>query len=303
MDFKGRDFISISDFSRDEIEHVFKTADRMAKEDVSSLCRGKILATLFYEPSTRTMLSFVSSMYRLGGTTLGFSDPSCTSVKKGESIADTARTMENYADIIVMRHSIEGAAKTAADYVKIPVINAGDGAHQHPTQTVLDLYTILKEKGKISGLKVALCGDLKYGRTVHSLAHALALFGNDMVFVAPNQLAMPHYIKGDIEKNYGVQVSEIDDLSKALDCDVIYMTRIQKERFADPTEYERIRHTCLMTREAAEKTDALIMHPLPRVNEIEYSVDELPRAAYFRQMGYGVPVRMALLSLLLGATK
>lgn len=300
--FAGRDLISISDFSKDEIEHVFKTADTVFEKHKNA-CAGRILATLFYEPSTRTRLSFESAMLRLGGSILGFADPDSSSVKKGESIADTVRTVEKYADIIVVRHSVEGAAKTAADYASIPVINAGDGSHQHPTQTLLDLYTILKERGKLKGLRVALAGDLRYGRTTHSLAHGLALFGADLVFSAPERLSFPPHLKERLEREFGISIQECEKVSEALNSDVVYMTRIQKERFEDPAEYERVKHSATLTGELAQKTKALIMHPLPRIDEIDYAVDEKPNAAYFKQAAYGVPVRAALLGLLLGAFK
>jgi aspartate carbamoyltransferase catalytic subunit len=302
MDFKGRSFVAIDDFTKPEIEHVFETADSLSGKN-HDICKGKILATLFFEPSTRTRLSFESAMLRLGGSVLGFADPGTSSATKGESIADTIRTVESYADIIVMRHNIEGAAKTASEYSRIPIINAGDGAHQHPTQTVLDLYTILKEKGRLDGLKVALCGDLKYGRTTHSLAYGLSLFGASITCIAPEQLRFPPYLKELFEKKMGANIEERDNLSEALDSDVIYMTRIQKERFVDPLEYERVKHSCILTKELADKTDALIMHPLPRVDEIDYAIDVSDRALYFKQAAYGVPVRMALIALLLGAVK
>jgi aspartate carbamoyltransferase catalytic subunit len=280
------------------MEAVFKAADRLGGK-THDICRGKILATLFFEPSTRTRLSFESAMLRLGGSILGFADPATSSATKGESIADTIRTVETYSDIIVMRHFVEGAAKTAADFAKVPIINAGDGAHQHPTQTLLDLYTINKEKGKLGGLKVALCGDLRYGRTVHSLAQALTLFGADMVLVSPQQLKFPEHHRRELEEQ-GAKISESNELEDALGADVIYMTRIQRERFAEPTEYERVKHSCILTKELADRTKALIMHPLPRVDEIDYRIDAAKNAAYFRQAGYGVSVRMALIALLLG---
>lgn len=299
--FKGRDVISINDFSKEEIEYVFKVADGIHAK--KGCCSGKILASLFFEPSTRTRLSFESAMLRLGGSVVGFADPQTSSAKKGESIADTVRTVENYADILIIRHSVEGAAKIAAEYATVPVINAGDGSHQHPTQTLLDLYTIQKEMGKIKGVKVALCGDLKYGRTVHSLAYGLSLFGAEVVCVAPSQLAFPKYLQKDLEEEFGTKIYEKEQLSEALDTDVLYMTRIQKERFVDQTEYERVKHSCVLTKELAERFNGIVMHPLPRVNEIDYAVDSSEKAAYFKQVGYSIPVRMALIALLLGAVE
>jgi aspartate carbamoyltransferase catalytic subunit len=253
------------------------------------------MATLFYEPSTRTRLSFESAMLRLGGSVVGFAGAETSSVKKGESVADTVRTVEKYADIIVMRHPVEGTAKAASNYVNIPVINAGDGGHEHPTQTLLDLYTMKKELGKIDGLKIALCGDLKYGRTVHSLASALQHYDVELRFVSPEQLRFPN----DLKTKLSGKTTDFTKLSDVLDSDVIYMTRIQKERFGDETEYEKVKRSCVLTKELAEKTNAVIMHPLPRVDEIEYGVDCLGNAVYFKQAGYGIPVRMALIESLL----
>jgi len=288
--------ISISEFSRKDFETIFKHAEKFESlEKPLEEYRGKILATLFFEPSTRTRLSFESAMNRLGGDIIGFADADVSSAKKGESIADTARTVENYADIIVIRHPIEGAAKTAADHTEIPVINAGDGGHEHPTQTLLDLYTIKKEKGKIDELEIALCGDLKYGRTVHSLSTALNNYDVDLKFISPEELKFPDKLKPKIDN----QFQEHKKLEQALESDVIYMTRIQEERFKDPKEYERVKSSMILTEEMAERTQGIIMHPLPRVDEIEYPVDEMKNSVYFKQAGNGVPVRMALIDLLL----
>ncbi|NYZ80171.1 aspartate carbamoyltransferase, partial [Candidatus Micrarchaeota archaeon] len=236
--------ISISDFSREDFDYIFKKADGMKP---CRSCAGKIMATLFYEPSTRTRLSFESAMLRLGGSTIGFAGAETSSVKKGESVADTVRTVEKYADIIVMRHPIEGTAKAASNYVSVPIINAGDGGHEHPTQTLLDLYTIKKELGKIDGLKIALCGDLKYGRTVHSLASALQHYDVELRFVSPEQLRFP----SDLRTKLNGKLSDYVNLSEVLDSDVIYMTRIQKERFGDETEYEKLRRSCILTKDLA----------------------------------------------------
>ena len=306
MNLKGKDLVSIRDLSKEEIFYILKKADEMipyAKgEKKTNILKGKILATLFFEPSTRTKLSFETAMYRLGGDVIGFSEPSMTSIKKGETLADTVRMVDSYSDTIVIRHSLEGAARLAAEFAEAPVINAGDGAGRHPTQCLLDLFTILKEKGRIEGLKIALVGDLKYGRTVHSLAHALALFGAELIFVSPETLKMPKEIVRDCQ-DLGAEPKSLTNLEKAIkDVDVIYVTRIQKERFPDPTEYNRVvgSYKIDMSLLKHAKEDAIVMHPLPRVNEIDPEVDGTKHALYFKQAFYGVPVRMALLSSLLG---
>jgi len=306
MNLKGKDLVSIRDLSKEEIFYILKKADEMipyAKgEKKTNILKGKILATLFFEPSTRTKLSFETAMYRLGGDVIGFSEPSMTSIKKGETLADTVRMVDSYSDIIVIRHSLEGAARLAAEFAEAPVINAGDGAGRHPTQCLLDLFTIMKEKGRIEGLKIALVGDLKYGRTVHSLAHALALFGAELIFVSPETLKMPKEIVRDCQ-DLGAEPKSLTNLEKAIkDVDVIYVTRIQKERFPDPTEYNRVvgSYKIDMSLLKHAKEDAIVMHPLPRVNEIDPEVDGTKHALYFKQAFYGVPVRMALLSSLLG---
>lgn len=299
------DCIRIEDFPKGEIEAIFHLADKLYpfSKAGTDIAKNRILATLFYEPSTRTRLSFETAMIKLGGSVISVEDAKATSsFAKGETIADTVRTVENYCDIIVMRHSLEGAARIAAEFASVPVINAGDGAHQHPTQALLDLYTIRREKGKIGGLKVALCGDLKYGRTVHSLAYLLAMFGAEITLVAPTQLRYPQEIREKQERDFGVKFTEKYNIADALDSDVIYMTRVQKERFPDPLEYEHVRGSCLLTKELMQnaKKGCIVMHPLPRVDEIDHEIDREPGAVYFRQAGYGVPVRMALISHLLG---
>ena len=308
MGFAGSDFISINDFSKADLEHVFKVADRMLPlaRKGSSICKNKVLATLFYEPSTRTRLSFQTAMLRLGGRRIGFSSGAESSSMKGETIADTVRTIEQYSDIIVIRHPSEGAARVAADYASIPVINAGDGSHQHPTQTVLDLYTILKEKGKIKGLNVGLYGDLKYGRTVHSLLGTLGLFGANVFCVSPQGLEMPvHFVKEFKEKHGGdlVETSSLDTVLPQLD--VLYATRIQKERFPDEKEFLKVKGTYSLDSFALSraKDDLVLLHPLPRVDEISYELDADPRSRFFKQVFYGVPTRMALIALLLGKVK
>ena len=305
--WKGRDILSIRDLSRADIEAVLKAAKDQVPiaegKKVSRALEGKILATLFFEPSTRTRLSFESAMHRLGGRAIGFGTPEGTSVQKGETLADTVRMVESYSDAIVLRHPHEGAARLAAEFSSKPVVNAGDGAGQHPTQTLLDLYTIWSEKGAIEGQSVALVGDLKYGRTVHSLAYALAEFGASLTLVSPPGLEMPREIV-DRVKQTGTPIAtthRLEDVVKG--ADVLYVTRIQKERFPDPQEYEKVAGTyrvdLALLRDA--KKDLIVMHPLPRVTEIDPAVDATPHAKYFRQAFNGVPVRMALLEMVLGA--
>src|SRR3989344_858182 len=241
---KGRDIISLRELKKDEIEYLLSRADEfekiLRKDGHTDILKGKILATLFFEPSTRTRLSTTAAMQRLGGSVIGFTEPETTSTIKGENLSDTIKMIENYADVIAIRNTEEGSAKLAAQVARVPVINCGDGSHTHPTQTLLDLYTIQKEKGKLDGLKVALVGDLKYGRTVHSLAYALAMFGADMVFVSPDSLKMPHEITAELKEKFGVNVKEYNRIESVVkEIDVLYATRIQKERFPDPEEYEK----------------------------------------------------------------
>ncbi|MGD8238592.1 MAG: aspartate carbamoyltransferase [Armatimonadota bacterium] len=297
-----RDLISPDDLSPHELSALLDLAAEMERGGAGDLCAGKILATLFYEPSTRTRLSFESAMLRLGGRTLGFADPGTSSAKKGETIADTARMIQAYADIIVMRHYLEGAARAAADYALAPVINAGDGGHMHPTQTLTDLYTLKKAKGAFEGLVVGLCGDLKYGRTVHSLAPVLARLGAKVYCIAPAELAMPEECLREARAADAV-LGETADLDAVIgELDALYATRVQKERFASSEEYERVKGTYVVTAAllCGAKPDMVVLHPLPRVDEIAYEVDEDPRAAYFEQAANGVPVRMALIAALLG---
>ena len=306
MDWTGRDVISIRDFSKEDIEFVLSTAERLEKELKEKghleYAKGKILATLFFEPSTRTRLSFESAMHRLGGSVIGFAEASTSSVKKGESLRDTIKTVEQYSDVIVIRHPKEGAARLAAEVAEIPVINAGDGSNQHPTQTLLDLYTIKKEFGKIDGLKIGLLGDLKYGRTVHSLAEALAFYDVELYLISPEMLRMPKHIVEEL-KEKGVKVYETSDLEAVIgELDVLYVTRIQRERFPDEQEYLKVKGSYQVNCKVLEKAkeDLRIMHPLPRVDEIHPEVDKTKHAIYFRQVFNGVPVRMALLGLVLG---
>jgi aspartate carbamoyltransferase catalytic subunit len=306
VEFEGRDIISIKDFSREEIEYILdiaKTMEPLAKKG-SEMLKGKILATLFFEPSTRTRLSFETAMQKLGGSTIGFAEAEIASVKKGENLADTVRTVENYADVIAMRHPLEGAARLAAEFAKVPIINGGSGAEEHPTQALLDLYTIMKEKGKIDGLKIALVGDLRYGRTVHSLAYAFSLFNIELYLVSPESLKMRREVLQTIKEK--IPVTEKTSLEKIIPIiDVLYVTRIQKERFPDPAEYAKVKGSYkidLTTLKEAKK-DLIVLHPLPRVDEIAAEVDNTSYARYFQQVWNGVVVRMALLALILGAVK
>jgi len=306
MEFQGRDIISIEDFSRREIDYILdasKSMEPLAKKG-SDMLKGKILATLFYEPSTRTRLSFEAAMLKLGGGNIGFADSDIASVKKGENLADTVRTVENYADAIALRHSLEGAAKMAAEFAKVPIINAGTGAEEHPTQALIDLYTMQREKGTIDGLKVAVVGDLRYGRTVHSLAYALAMYSIELYLVSPEILRMRKDVLQTIKNK--ISVTEDANLEAIMpQIDVLYVTRIQRERFPDATEYAKVKGTYKIDMKTLKnaKKDLIILHPLPRVDEIAPEVDNTPQARYFKQVSNGVVVRMALLSLVLGALK
>ena len=297
------DVLRADQFSTEEIDRILGEARRyeaaLDAGEVLDELRGKVLATLFFEPSTRTRLSFETAMLRLGGRVISVAEAKSSSAAKGESLHDTIKTVEGYADVIVLRHPQIGAAEEAARATDVPILNAGDGAGQHPTQSLLDLYTIAKEQGKVDGLTVALAGDLKNGRTVHSLADLLANYGIEFVLVAPEALRMPGEIVERLRAK-GIPVRETELLTDALPtCDVLYMTRIQRERFDDPTAYERLKDAYVLTRDllAAAKESITIMHPLPRVNEIATDVDGHPGAAYFRQAANGVPIRMALLAM------
>lgn len=306
LKFEGRDIISIKDFSREEISYIFKVAKTMEPLAAkgSTMLRGKILATLFFEASTRTRLSFESAMHRLGGSTIGFAEAEIASVKKGENLADTIRTVENYADVIALRHPLEGAARLAAEFSKVPIMNGGSGAEEHPTQALLDLYTMQKEKGKIDGLKIAMVGDLRYGRTVHSLAYALSLYNIELYLISPETLRMRREVLQTIKEK--IPVTEKTGLEKVIPLvDVLYVTRIQKERFPEAAEYAKVKGSYridLKTLSEAKK-DLAILHPLPRVDEIAAEVDGTPFARYFQQVRNGIVVRMALLALILGAVK
>ena len=267
----------------------------------SRVCEGKLMATLFYEPSTRTRLSFEAAMKRLGGEIIGFSEPNSSSVSKGESLADTMRVVSGYVDVIVMRHPIAGAAEEAINYTSVPFINAGDGGNQHPTQTLTDLLTIKSLKGTLNNHTIGLCGDLKYGRTVHSLVKAMIRYENNkFVFISPEELKMPNYIKEKIRSYSYYETTKLDESLNKLD--LLYMTRVQQERFADKEEYERLKDTYILDKEKMEHANKkmLVMHPLPRANEISTDIDSDKRAVYFKQATYGMYVRMALIMKLLG---
>lgn len=302
-----RSLISILDLSEKEIEKLLDRADDIIAnpKKYSEVCHGKKLATLFFEPSTRTRLSFEAAMYELGGHVLGFSDAGSSSATKGESVADTTKMVSCYADIIAMRHPKEGAPLVASMHSSIPVINAGDGGHNHPTQTLTDLLTIRRKKGKLSDFTIGFCGDLKFGRTVHSLIQALSRYKNvKIVLISPDELKLPSYIKKDVLQKNGIEYVQTTDLETVLpDLDVLYMTRVQKERFLSEEEYIRLRDSYILTREKLvkrAKDDLVVLHPLPRVNEISTDVDDDPRACYFEQALCGKFVRMSLIMELLG---
>jgi len=303
---KGRHLIEPGNLTIQELDELFDLAERMIREPAryADVCRGKILATLFFEPSTRTRLSFEAAMLRLGGSTLGFADPGASSASKGESLADTIRTVSCYADVIAMRNPKEGAALLASQFSEVPVINAGDGGHHHPTQTLTDLLTIRSIKGKTGGLTIGLCGDLKFGRTVHSLAKAMSRYpGNRFVLISPPELEIPDYIVSRVFKPAGVEFTRVRRLEEAIgDLDILYMTRVQKERFFNEQDYVRLKDSYILDSEKMKlaRPDLCVLHPLPRVNEIAPEVDSDPRAAYFAQVKYGMYARMALMARLLG---
>ena len=304
-----RSLIDITDFTVEEIDELLMTACDISEhpEKYAEACRGKKLATLFFEPSTRTRLSFEAAMLELGGNVIGFSEASSSSASKGESVADTAQIISCYADIMAMRHPKEGAPYVAARSASIPVINAGDGGHCHPTQTLADLLTIYRELGRLENITVGFCGDLKYGRTVHSLLSALGRYNNiKVILIAPEELQLPKYVKYEVLDKYAMEYVESTSLEEVIpQLDVLYMTRIQRERFDSYDEYERLKDSYILTAEklAFAKPDMRILHPLPRVNEISVKVDEDPRAAYFRQALNGKYMRMALILKLLREAK
>ena len=299
-----RSLISITDFTVEELQELIDTANDIIADPAkySEICRGKKLATLFFEPSTRTRLSFETAIQLLGGNVIGFSSTAGTSIQKGESLADTITMVASYADLIVMRNPIEGSARFASEVSKVPVINAGDGANQHPTQCMLDLYSIRKTQGTLENLQVACVGDLKYGRTVHSLVQAMCNFNATFHLVSPQELKLPSSVKMSI-KNAGLKYYQYTDLRDVIPtADIIYMTRVQRERFPDQMEYERVKDSCILTADMLQgcKPNMRVLHPLPRVNEITTDVDSTPYAYYFQQAQNGVYVRQALMAAILG---
>ena len=303
---KGRHVIDPQDLSVDELDGIFELAEEiMSKpEDFTQTCNGKVLGTLFFEPSTRTRLSFETAMYRLGGQVVGFAEAGSSSVSKGESLPDTVRTVAAYTDIITMRHPKEGAPRYGSSYCDVPLINAGDGGHQHPTQTLTDLLTIRLAKRDLSNMTLGLCGDLKFGRTVHSLIKAMARYENiKFILISPEELQIPEYIRTEILEKNGIDYIEVERLEEVIDeLDILYMTRVQKERFFNEADYIRLKDSYILDNEKllSAKEDLAILHPLPRVNEISMEVDSDPRAWYFKQAKYGMFVRMALILKLLG---
>jgi aspartate carbamoyltransferase catalytic subunit len=302
---KGKSLVEPEDFSLEEMEELFLLSEKIENDEkyLRESCRGMLLATLFFEPSTRTRLSFEAAMLRLGGNCLGFADSGSSSASKGESLADTIRMAASYADAIVMRNPKEGAALLATRYSYVPVINAGDGGHHHPTQTLTDLLTIRRLLGKIGNLTVGFCGDLKFGRTVHSLAKALARYEKiKMIFISPKELVLPEYIKTILNKR-NIKFEERENLEKSMpELDVLYMTRVQRERFFNEDDYIRLKDIYVLNKEKMSlgKEKMIVLHPLPRVNEISVEIDSDPRAVYFKQAKYGMYVRMALLASILG---
>ena len=300
-----KNLIGIEDFSKEEIKELIEVSKDIISNKAKYLekCKGKILATLFFEPSTRTRLSFESAMLSLGGSVLGFSSADSSSTQKGETLADTIKVVSGYSDIIAMRHPKEGAPIVAANNSRVPIINAGDGGHNHPTQTLLDLLTIVQEKGRLDNFTVGLCGDLKFGRTVHSLIIALSRYDNmKFVLIAPNELKIPEYLKQDFLDKKNIEYVETENLEECIDkLDILYMTRVQKERFLNEEEYVRLKDVYILDKQKLEKAkeDLCILHPLPRVNEIATEIDNDPRAAYFRQAEYGKYMRMAIILKLL----
>lgn len=299
---KNKSLVSITDYSKEEYLRILSVADDFEKQPVQPVMQGKVVANLFFEPSTRTRLSFESAVNRLGGRVIGFSDTQSSSVTKGETLYDTIKIVSNYCDLIVIRHPLEGSARFASELTKIPLINAGDGANQHPTQTLLDLYSIYKTQGTLENLTVFIVGDLKYGRTVHSLLMALSQFKTTFHFISPDELKMPDEYKFYLHRlglEYYERKELVSDIEKA---DIIYMTRVQKERFSDPIEYEKTKNAYVLKNKMLAKTkdNMKVLHPLPRVSEIEQDVDMNPKAYYFTQARNGVFVRQAIMSLILG---
>jgi len=301
-ELKNRNLVSIEDFNTEEKSYILDLAEGFEKKTTQKILEEKVVATLFFEPSTRTRLSFESAASRLGAKVIGFTDSASSSVKKGETLKDTILTVSNYSDLIVMRHPLEGSARYASEVSPVPIINAGDGAHQHPTQTLLDMYSIRKTQGRLDDLQIAFVGDLKYGRTVHSLVFAMCDFGATFHLVSPVELKLPSYVKQKI-KDLNLKYYQHTDLQDAVnEVDILYMTRIQRERFSDPIEYERVKNAYILNNDmlGSAKENLKILHPLPRVNEIDEDVDSNPMAYYFQQAENGVFVRQALLASILG---
>jgi aspartate carbamoyltransferase catalytic subunit len=304
--FKGRDVISVLDFSKEDIEYLFKLTDHYLSNGYKEVLRGKVMAVAFFEPSTRTRLSFEAAMSRLGGSVIGFSSEEGTSVAKGEKFIDTIRMLDSYADVIVVRHRYEGSAKLAAEVAEHPVINAGDGRNEHPTQALLDLYTIYRLRGDVSSLVIGLIGDLKYARVVNSFLYILTIFKPKKVYLISHPLLR---LREDVRRfveSRNVKVEEVFDINEVLsELDVLYVTRIQKERFPDPLEYEKVKNAYRVTAEITKrcKDDLIILHPLPRVDELDRSLDNTRHAVYFKQASFGVPLRAALLTLILGGVE
>ncbi|MCK4631372.1 MAG: aspartate carbamoyltransferase [Bacteroidales bacterium] len=299
---KNRSLVSIADYSKKEILRILELAAEFEKDPYQQLLNKNVIATLFFEPSTRTRLSFESAISRLGGKIIGFSDSSSTSVQKGESLKDTIKTISNYCDLIVMRHPIEGSARYASEIASVPIVNAGDGANQHPTQTLLDMYSIKKTQNTLDNLNIFMVGDLKYGRTVHSLLIAMSHFNTTFNFISPEELKMPAGYKMHLD-NLGLKYYEHTDFTEYIsEADIVYMTRVQKERFSDPIEYEKVKNVYVLREHMLEKTkkNMKILHPLPRVNEINEDVDENMKAYYFTQALNGVYTRQAILTSILG---
>ncbi len=299
---KNRSLVSIEDYTKDEILQILDRAAEFEKKPIQTILNGYVIASLFFEPSTRTRLSFESAVNKLGGRIIGFSDSGSSSVKKGESLNDTILTVANYSDLIVMRHPIEGAAKLASEVSPVPVVNAGDGANQHPTQTLLDMYSILKTQGTLENLNIFLVGDLKYGRTVHSLLMAMSHFNTTFNFISPEELKMPDEYKLYLD-NLGLKYYEHTDFTKYIaEADIVYMTRVQRERFSDPMEYEKVKNVYVLRNSMLEntKSNMKVLHPLPRVNEIHQDVDTNEKAYYFQQALNGVYTRQAIIATILG---
>ncbi|MFA9398023.1 MAG: aspartate carbamoyltransferase [Clostridiaceae bacterium] len=303
---KGKSLIDPTDYTLEELEELFQIAEKIIEnpEKYSKVCEGKVMASLFFEPSTRTRLSFEAAMNRLGGRVIGFSEPNSTSVSKGECLSDTIRTVACYSDLIVMRHPKEGSARIGKEFSDVPVINAGDGGHQHPTQTLTDLLTIKYLKGTLSNKTIGLCGDLKFGRTVHSLTKAISRYPNNkFILISPTELKIPDFIKKEVLEKNNIEYTEVEKFDEVIEkLDILYMTRVQRERFFNEEDYIRLKDRFILDNNKLKnaKQDMIILHPLPRVNEIAYEVDNDDRAVYFKQAKYGMYIRMALIAKILG---